>query len=147
MKTNSSIRSTKYTPERINSLKDGEIFVFGSNRLGRHIGGAARIAKDKFGAQEGISQGLTGRSYAIPTLDENFQKVRESELLFSFVRFLKFVKDDPTHKYLLTKVGCGIAGWDLERVVYIFRIALKRSLGNELPENLSIPREFELKEE
>lgn len=147
MKTNSSIRSTKYTPERINSLKDGEIFVFGSNRLGRHIGGAARIAKDKFGAQEGIFQGLIGRSYAIPTLDENFQKVRESELLFSFVRFLKFVKDDPTHKYLLTKVGCGIAGWDLERVVYIFRMALKRSLGNELPENLSIPREFELKEE
>ena len=147
MKTNSKSVSTKYTPECINSLRKHEIFVFGSNRLGKHIGGAARIAKDKFGAQEGISQGLTGQTYAIPTLDENFQKVRETELLFSFVRFLKFVKDDPTHEYLLTKVGCGIAGWDLKRVVYIFRMALKRSLGNELPENLSIPREFELKEE
>ena len=75
MTTKRSSRSTKYTPEHITSLKENEIFVFGSNLLGKHIGGAARMAKDKFGAQERVSEGITGQSYAIPTLDENFNKV------------------------------------------------------------------------
>ena len=51
MTTKRSSASTKYTPEHIISLKENEIFVFGSNRLGKHIGGAARIAREKFGAQ------------------------------------------------------------------------------------------------
>ena len=135
--------SVQYTPECISSLKDDEVFVFGSNRLGKHIGGAARIAKDKFGAQEGVSQGLTGQSYAIPTLDENFNKVRESELLSSFVEFLKFVAQDSSHKYYLTKVGCGIAGWELSRVTYVFQQALRIAHGSQIPSNLCIPVEFD----
>ena len=51
MTTKRSSASTKYTPEHIISLKENEIFVFGSNRLAKHIGGAARIAREKFGAQ------------------------------------------------------------------------------------------------
>ena len=55
--------STKYTPEHITSLKENEIFIFSSNLLGNHIGGTARIAKDKFGAQERVSEGITGQCY------------------------------------------------------------------------------------
>ena len=40
----------EYTPENIMQLKPNEIFVFGSNTLGQHYGGAAKIAHEKFGA-------------------------------------------------------------------------------------------------
>lgn len=135
--------SKGFTPEAVTELKDNEIFVFGSNRLGKHIGGAARIAKDKFGAKEGIFEGITGRTYAIPTLDENFQKVRESELLFSLRKFLSVVVEDKENVYLLTKIGCGIAGWSVRQVAYIFACALKIvTKGREIPDNLIIPQEF-----
>ena len=40
----------KFTPNYIESLEENEIFVFGSNLDGYHIGGAAMIAKERFGA-------------------------------------------------------------------------------------------------
>lgn len=45
------------------------IFVFGSNPEGRHGAGNARVAKDKFGAVQGVGEGLTGNAYALPTKD------------------------------------------------------------------------------
>ena len=57
----------KFTPERIVSLAENEIFVFGSNLAGAHGGGSARIAYDKFGAVWGNGVGIQGQSYAIPT--------------------------------------------------------------------------------
>jgi hypothetical protein len=65
----------KFTPEAIASLQENEIFVFGSNMNGNHAGGAARMAVEKFGAIEGQASGLQGQSFAIPTLDENMQKL------------------------------------------------------------------------
>ena len=40
----------KFTPNNIESLEENDVFVFGSNLDGYHIGGAARIAKERFGA-------------------------------------------------------------------------------------------------
>lgn len=57
----------KYTPEKISKLNPLDVFVFGSNKKGMHIGGAARTANKKFGAKWGISEGMSGQSYAIPT--------------------------------------------------------------------------------
>jgi hypothetical protein len=56
------------TPENIQSLKSNEIFVFGSNTLGRHGAGAAKQAM-KFGAKYGQARGLQGQTYAIVTKD------------------------------------------------------------------------------
>ena len=56
------------TSDRIDILEKGEIFVFGSNLAGHHMGGAARVANMKFGAEWGVGVGLTGQSYAIPTM-------------------------------------------------------------------------------
>ena len=53
---------------RIDFLEKDEIFVFGSNLEGKHLGGAAKAAHNKFGAQWGVGVGLTGQSYAIPTM-------------------------------------------------------------------------------
>lgn len=54
----------KFTPEMITELRDNEVFVFGSNLAGRHAGGAARFAYNKFGAIWGQGEGLQGQSYA-----------------------------------------------------------------------------------
>lgn len=59
-----------FTPENISKLKQNEVFVFGSNKAGNHVGGAARVAVEKFGAIMGHGEGLQGQSYAIPTLAE-----------------------------------------------------------------------------
>ena len=41
------------TPQYIESLKEGEVFVFGSNKEGMHGGGAAAKAFRDFGAEWG----------------------------------------------------------------------------------------------
>ena len=70
-----------FTPENISKLKQNEVFVFGSNKAGNHVGGAARVAVEKFGAIMGHGEGLQGQSYAIPTLDEQMDKVSTEEVI------------------------------------------------------------------
>ena len=66
----------KITPEMVTELESHEIFVFGSNLSGNNLGGAAKLAFDKFGAQEGVGEGLRGQSYAFPTLTKKNAKKR-----------------------------------------------------------------------
>ena len=63
------MEQNRITSDRITSLNDNEIFVFGSNKEGMHGGGAARIAYEDFGAEWGVGIGMTGQCYAIPTMD------------------------------------------------------------------------------
>lgn len=104
----------------ITKLKSDEIFVFGSNMAGSHAGGAAKQAAEKFGAEEGIGEGLTGGCYAFPTLSSRMQKrfiediCKSRDKLFSTARAL------PEKTFLLTKVGCGIAGFSEEEMAPIF---------------------------
>lgn len=103
----------------INSLKQNEIFVFGSNLEGRHIVGAAKQATEQFGAIEGQGVGLQGQSYAIPTMNgtEVFQNAVHD--------FIHFAWSHPKQKFLLTKVGCGIAGYSESEVQKIFQVATR----------------------
>ena len=55
--------------------EEGVVFVFGSNPEGRHGAGAARVARERFGAVYGRGEGLQGNAYAIPTKD---LRVREN---------------------------------------------------------------------
>ena len=66
----------RYTPEMITELKENEIFVFGSNPEGRHGVGAAKVAREQFGAIYGQGEGLQGNSYALPTKDLRITKNR-----------------------------------------------------------------------
>lgn len=59
------------------------IFVFGSNPEGRHGAGAAKVAREVFGAKYGVGEGLTGNSYALPTKD---LRVKENRGLRSIPR-------------------------------------------------------------
>jgi len=100
------------TPEKIESLKENEIFVFGSNLNGNHAGGAAKLAHEKFGAEMGVGEGLTGQSYAFPTLDKEMQKVSIKDLQTSRDLLYKCCEENQNKTFLLTKIGCGIAGFD-----------------------------------
>lgn len=133
----------RYTPDNITVLEPGQVFVFGSNMLGQHHGGAARAAYLQFKAEWGVSEGMTGNCYAIPTLTEKFKRVSNHALLQSFIKFLKVVQENPNKTFLLTLVGCGIASWNIDTVGSLLYIALRMNGLRRFPRNLTIPYQFE----
>ena len=106
------------TPEFITSLEPNEIFVFGSNLKGIHGGGAAYIAYRKFGAIMGQGVGLQGQSYGIPTMQGGVETIRP------YVdEFIEFAKEHPTLTFLVTRIGCGIAGFTDDEISPLFKEA------------------------
>ncbi len=113
----------RITPERITNLRPGEIFVFGSNLAGMHGGGAARIAVDHFGAIMGQGVGLQGQSYAIPTMQGGVNTIQP------YVdEFIRFADCHPEMTFLVTRIGCGIAGFTPKQIAPLFAAAV--NLGN-----------------
>ena len=95
----------RITPSIVNTLDENEIFVFGSNINGMHMGGAARIAYNKFGAEWGNGEGLQGQSYALPTM-EGVENIRVAVKHFTDCAY-----DHPEYKFLvvvgyLTQSSC-----------------------------------------
>ena len=118
----------RITSEHISTLQPGQIFVFGSNHFGHHAGGAARYALDHFGAEWGNGEGLQGQSYAIPTM-EGLASTRQA-----VERFIAFAKAHPELTFLVTPIGCGIAGYTADEIAPFFADA--QSLANiYLPES------------
>ena len=123
-----------YTPDYIDNLLPDQVFVFGSNILGYHAGGASRMAYKRFGAVWGQADGLQGQSYAIP-VDYGKQKVGEDVIKESIDRFIQFAKEHHEQQFLVTRIGCGIGGFkDKEMAVYF-----KKALDLD---NISLPRSF-----
>ena len=124
----------KYAPEVIYDLKENEIFVFGSNLAGKHNGGGAKIALEKFGAIYGQGIGIQGKSYAIPTLGFNFERL-DIKIINNYIKdFIFYASLRPEQKFLVTKIGCGIAGYDLSKIAPLFK---------EKSENILLPYEFD----
>jgi len=92
------------------------IFVFGSNKAGIHGAGAALYAHHHYGAEWGVGEGLTGESYALPTLDGNLNKMPLDELYKSIKRFCEHAKNNPDLEYMLTPIGTGLAGYSMDTV-------------------------------
>ncbi len=108
------------SPDQIMQLDPGQIFVFGSNLQGAHIGGAARIAAERFGAIWGQGVGLQGQSYAIPTMQGPVSSIKP------YVdEFINFADSHPEYEFLVTRIGCGIAGFKDEQIAPLFKEALK----------------------
>ncbi len=119
-----------YTPERITALKPNEIFVFGSNLAGSHGGGAALLAYHRFGAIWGQGVGLQGQSYGIPTMHGGVDVIQP------YVdEFIAFAKAHPEYKFMVTKIGCGIAGFSVDEIAPLFKDAIDM-------ENIILPKEF-----
>ena len=120
----------RVTPSHITELQPGQIFVFGSNEAGRHAGGAAKSAVEHFGAVYGQGVGLQGQSYAIPTTDLG------RDTIARYVdEFIGFADCHPEMTFLVTRVGCGNAGFTDEEIAPLFA----RAYG--LP-NVYLPKEF-----
>ena len=121
---------TRVTPERVEELREGQIFVFGSNAYGHHDGGAARVAEERFGAVYGQGLGLQGRSYAIPTMNLPLGAIEQ------YVdEFIDFADMHPEMTFLVTRIGCGIAGFSDEDIAPLFARAYS------LP-NVFLPKSF-----
>lgn len=107
------------------------IFVFGSNLLGAHAGGAARDAHRFWGAQSGVYFGPAGESYAIPTVDANGHALPPSEIHTFVEAFLMYARLQRDQTFYVTPIGCGIAGHQAADIAPLFAGA---------PSNVQLPR-------
>ena len=123
------------TPNIITKLKDNEIFIFGSNLSGRHGKGAAKTALG-WGAKYGQAKGLQGRTYGIPTKDASIRRTLTIEEIKPFVdEFIEFAKANENFIFLVTEIGCGLAGLKPKEVAPLFKEAIN-------VDNIHLPARF-----
>lgn len=92
------------------------IFVFGSNLAGRHGRGAALYARKHYGAEYGVGEGPTGRAYAIPTKDARLRSLPLDSIARSLRAFARYARGNPDLVFLLTPIGCGLAGYRRDQI-------------------------------
>ena len=123
------------TPDDIKKLEQEQIFVFGSNLSGRHGKGAAKTALG-WGAKWGQATGLQGRTYGIPTKDASIRRTLTIKEIKPFVdEFIEFSKNNPNLIFLVTEVGCGLAGHKQKDIAPLFVNAVD-------VENIYLPEKF-----
>lgn len=86
-------------------------FVFGSNLSGRHGAGAARVARERYGAKHGVGEGITGKTYALPTVGYNLSHMKLDMIKYYVERFLEYARTHKNKEFYVTRVGCGLAGY------------------------------------
>ena len=123
-----------FTPDYIDRLLPNQIFVFGSNTLGYHTGGASGTARKKFGAVWGQAEGLQGQSYAIP-VDFGKGIRKDTEVKASVEKFLAFAKENRELFFFVTRVGCGLGGYRDDEMAKFFKDALD-------VKNICLPKSF-----
>lgn len=121
------------TPEDITDLAPGEVFVFGSNEAGIHGAGAARLAARLFGAVRGKGAGEMGQCYGIPTKDAHIRTLPVRAIASHVLDFLFHAASNPEKTYLVTQIGCGLAGYGPSDIAPLFRAA---------PSNVVLPASF-----
>lgn len=91
---------------------------------------ATRMAYGKFGAIWGKGVGLQGQSYAIPTMQGGVETIRP------YVdEFIAFAKEHKELTFLVTLIGCGIAGFKAEDIAPLFKDAIAE-------DNIVLPESF-----
>lgn len=123
-----------FTPDYIDRLLPGQIFVFGSNALGYHTGGASRMAYKRFGAIWGQAEGLQGQSYAIP-VDFGKMNITTPDIKKYIDRFISFAKEHEELFFMVTRIGCGVAGYRDEEIAPFFKDAFDMK-------NVCLPKSF-----
>ena len=123
------MNENRISPKWIKHLEENEIFVFGSNLEGKHGGGAAKLAMD-WGAVWGKGVGLYGQTYAIPTMQGGVETIKPY-----IDEFIDFAKKHPELKFLVTEIGCGIAGFTVSEIAPLFKDAIDQ-------ENIFLPERF-----
>ena len=129
-------KTGRVTPDNITKLEKHEIFVFGSNESGIHGAGAALTAKEKFGAEQGKGWGPTGQCFGLPTKGWNGMGVLPIIAIECYVgRFSEYVMMNPDKQFLVTQIGCGLAGYTPKEIAPLFA-------GFGDIKNVSLPQSF-----
>lgn len=110
-----------------------EIFVFGSNLAGRHGKGAAKDAVQYYGAQYGNGVGIQGHAYAIPTKDHYLNTLPLDAIKPYVQEFIAYAYQHPEYIFKVTRVGCGLAGYDDLEMALLFK---------EAPNNCELSKEW-----
>lgn len=119
----------------VKELKPNEIFIFGANEAGEHLGGAAKTAL-QWGAEWGVGEGLAGQTYALPTVNATVSHALSLKEIQKYVDNLYIcIKDHPELFFILTEVGCNIAGFVPEQIAPLFRNFMNFT-------NMSMPPSF-----
>lgn len=125
----------RISSDSITSLQQDEVFVFGSNQSGRHGKGAAKTAL-RFGAKNGQAEGLHGKTYAIPTKNSAITQTLKLTTIANYIKtFVEVAKANPDKKFLVTPIGCGLAGLMPRDIAPLFKEA------SVLP-NVYLPKAF-----
>jgi hypothetical protein len=116
--------------KNINQLHDA-IWVFGSNLAGRHGKGFAKLCLNHHGAKMGVGEGFQGNSYALPTKDEKIQTLSLERVQNSVFLFLKTAEQYGDKTFYVTRIGCGLAGYQDSEILNLF--------PEQLPDNVILP--------
>lgn len=123
------------TPDVIHSLKPNEIFVFGSNEAGIHGKGAALTAIREYGAKKGQGFGRQGQCFSIPTKNAKMGTLKLPTINSSVEKFLCYAKNNLHLTFYVTRIGCGLAGYNDSDIAPMFKQAL------DMP-NVYLPKTF-----
>lgn len=130
------IDELRTTPQNMQSLLMWEVFVFESNLDGNHVvSGASHLAEVKFGAKSGIGFGMSGQSFAIPSVGLDFSKMTIEEMRPYVESFISTAREITNITWLVAEIGCGIAGYTPEEIAPLFREAVDI-------DNIYLPKRF-----
>lgn len=125
----------KVTPEKIETLKANEVFVFSGNLAGAYLFGTSRIAT-AWGAVRSIRFGMSGRTYAIPVIDADLKtKLPLSKIKIYVDHFIDEAKAHEKRVYLVTPIGVGLGVYRPSEIAPLFAECLEM-------DNVSLPRQF-----
>jgi hypothetical protein len=126
----------RITSDNIVNLRENEVFVFGSNEGGKHGRGAAATAHRDFGAEYGLGFGFSGQTFAIPTKNRYVSDTLPLHKISDYIRrFGLYAQENPDKIFLLTEIGCGLAGLKVEDVAPLCEILI-------YIENIHMPLQF-----
>lgn len=109
-------------------LFENIVFTFGSNEAGIHGKGAAKRAVSKYGAKYGKGVGLVGNSYGIPTKDKKLKVLGLSKIKSYIEQFLLFAEKYSSLTFYVTRIGCGLAGFEDSQIAPLFKNASKNCI-------------------
>ncbi len=98
-------------------------FVFGSNESGIHGAGAALTARLKHGAIDGQGFGPAGYSFAIPTKNWRIDALELQAIQNYIDRFIVYARQNPGKEFMVTALGCGLAGHRHDVIAPMFKYA------------------------
>ena len=110
-----------------------QVFVFGSNKAGRHGAGAAKHARVVHKAVYGVGSGPTGNSYAIPTKDWDLFTLSIPSIKTGVDEFLEYARVNPDVEFQVTAIGCGFAGYSEDDIKVLF---------SSVPSNCNLPERW-----